>query len=399
MVAVPLAAGTLAMPVFYQPLIDQQVVANVSWGTPGSEPIPTVVDTGSYGYWVAGPDAIVNSGSPYLGVMGPCNQTVDPAFNWPASSSHTGPYDEGKSTFAYGGGGKIIRCPTAVNDTMSFGDGYPSIENVQVASCDFIQIKARGSTCDGAHYDKSIMGLAPIPSVGGGPELHPELLKQGRLSSSVFSIWFDAPPADINEPQKGTLLFGAVPDGKYSGDLVTVPNTGFTRAEKGYYYVAMPEVRATNIHGLGDKAVLPAADPAKVPDCLADSGTWGLTLPTDEDAFFAATGMEADAPFLSPRYPAACEDIPLDAGLEFAFTGQDGKVATVTIPYRSMAEAPGLVPNTCRLNVQLGDTGCTFGGTFYSAAFVAHDDEARTLQIAQGAVAGAAQGPPKGLRL
>lgn len=398
MVAISPAASTLAMPVFYQPMVDQQVIANISWGTPASKVIPTVVDTGSYGYWVAGPDAIVNSGSPYLGAMGPCNQTIDPAFNWPESSTHTGPSGK-ESVFAYGGGGKIISCPNAVNDTMSFGGGYPSIENVQVAVCEFMLIKARSTTCEGAHYDKSIMGLAPIPAIHGGPEIHPELLKQGRLSSDVFSMWFDAPPADINEPQMGSLLFGAVPEGKYSGELVTVHNAGVEREEKGYYYVTMPEVRAANINGKGDKTVIPAKDPAKLPECLVDSGTWGLTLPTDDKAFFAATGLEADAPFISPRYPAACADIPLDAGLELAFTGQDGKVASVKIPYRSMAEAAGQEPNTCRLNLQLGDVGCTFGGTFYASAFVAHDDEAQTLQIAQGAVAGSAQGPPTGLRL
>lgn len=205
------AASTLAIPVFYQPLIDQQVIANISWGTPAQTPIPTVVDTGSYGFWVDGPNATVNSGSPYLGVLGPCNQTAQPAFNWRESSSHTGPYDEGKATYAYGGGGKLINCPYAVNDTMNFDGGSPSIDNVQVAIADFTLIKARSTTCDGAHYDKSILGLAPIPAIAGGPELRPELLRQGRIGSSVFSMWFDAPPADLNAPQMGRLLLGGVP--------------------------------------------------------------------------------------------------------------------------------------------------------------------------------------------
>lgn len=401
MVAISPAASTLAMPVFYQPLIDQQVVANISWGTPAQKAIPTVVDTGSYGFWVSGPDAIVNSGSPYLGVIGPCNQTVDPAFDWPASTSHTGPYEESRSVFAYGGGGKIINCPSAVNDTMNFAGGYPSIDNIQVAVCNFTHIKARSTTCEGAHYDKSIMGLAPIHSIGGGPEIHPEILRQGRVSSSVFSMWFDAPPADINEPQMGTLLWGVVPEDKYTGELVTVRNAGQDRAEKGYYYVALPEVRAAHINGPADeKMSIPVRDPKNAPDCLVDSGTWGMTLPTPEDDFYAATGLEADAPFALPRYPAACADIPLDAGFELVFKGQNGNSeAAVKILFRSLAEAEGMAPNTCRLNLQLGDIGCTFGGTFYASAFIAHDDDAQTLQIAQGAVAGSAQSPPNKLRL
>ncbi|KAK8079419.1 hypothetical protein PG997_007237 [Apiospora hydei] len=400
MVAVAPAASTLAMPVFYQAILDQQVIANISWGTPGSKPIPTVVDTGSYGFWVAGPDAIVNSGSPYLGQMGSCNETVEPAFNWPESSTHAGPYDQNGLKYPYGGAGKVITCPNAVNDTMNFDHGYPSIENVQVAVADFIHIKSSSTTCRGAHYDKSIMGLAPIPATIPGPMLHPELLSQGRVGSSVFSIWFDAPPADINEPQMGTLLFGDVPAGKYSGDLVTLHNAGVDRTEKGYYYVAMPEVRGARIDSKdGKKTTIPSVKPDELPLCLMDSGTWGMKIPSDDKAFYAATGLEADSPFLSPRYPAACTDIPLDAGFELAFTGKDGKTASVKIPYRSLAESAGMEPNTCRLNLQLGDNECTFGGTFYASAFVAHDDEAQTLQIAQGAVAGSAQGPPKGLRL
>lgn len=384
------AASTLAIPVFYQPLIDQQVIANISWGTPAQTPIPTVVDTGSYGFWVDGPNATVNSGSPYLGVLGPCNQTTQPAFNWRESSSHTGPYDEGKATYAYGGGGKLINCPYAVNDTMNFDGGSPSIDNVQVAIADFTLIKARSTTCDGAHYDKSILGLAPIPAIAGGPELRPELLRQGRIGSSVFSMWFDAPPADLNAPQMGRLLLGGVPQDKHAGELVTVHNAGLDRQEKGYYYVAMPEVRAAPINGSGPAKAVPVEQPDKpAPDCLVDSGTWGLTLPTSSEAFLLATGLEEDKPFILPRYPSACVDIPADAGIELVFPDRDGnKNATVKIPYRSMAEGAGQVPNTCRLNVQLSDVGCTFGGTFYASAFIAHNDDDGTLQIAQGAVAG-----------
>lgn len=399
MVAIPPAAGTLALPLFYQPLADQQVVANISWGTPAQDPIPTVIDTGSYGFWVYGPDATVNSGSPWLGVLGPCNQTAEPAFNWPASTSHTGPYENSSSVYGYGGGGKIVSCPSTVNDTMNFAGGYPSIDNIQVAVCNFTLIKDRSTTCAGAHYDKSIMGLAPIASNLGGPQIHPELLRQGRLSSSVFSMWFDAPSLDINEPQMGTLLWGAVPEDRHTGELVTVRNTGQDRAEKGFYYVGLPGVRASHFDGPADnKTSLPPRDPDNVPDCLVDSGTWGMTLPVADADFYAATGLEADSPFILPRYPAPCADIPLDAGFDLVFKGQDGKSsATVRIPYRSLAENVGEVPNTCRLNLQLGDTGCTFGGPLYASAFIAHDDDTQTLQIAQGAVAGSAKVPPANL--
>lgn len=98
------------------------------------------------------------------------------------------------------------------------------------------------------------------------------------------------------------------------------------RAEKGFYYVSLPEDRASRIDGPADnKTSLPPHDPDNVPNCIGDSGTWGMTLPVAGADFFAATGLVADSPFILPRYPSACADIPLDAGFDLVFKGQDGK--------------------------------------------------------------------------
>jgi hypothetical protein len=382
-------ANTVSVPVFYQPLVDQQVMANISFGTPAQNTIPTVIDTGSYGYWVYGPDAIVNSGSPYLGVLGPCNQTAEPAFDWEASSTHAGPWNNG-TTFAYGGAGKLLTCPTVVADTLSFPaeHGYPAVPGVEVALCEFLLIKDRSTTCDGAHYDKSILGLAPGPAPGHGsarPYFRESLAEQGLVHSSVYSVWFDDMPADINEPQHGTVLLGGVPTEKHTGDVAKMaqskPADGGT---PGLYYVAMPEVRAGPIDGSGEAQVIPAIPyNGAIPECLVDTGTWGLTLPTNDTAFFAATGLEEDFPFITPRYPAPCADIPRDAALELVFTGDDGKTATVKVPYRNLAQHAGQKEGTCSLNLQLGDPGCTFGGTFFTRALTVFDDEDGTVSFAQ----------------
>ncbi|KAK8091317.1 aspartic peptidase domain-containing protein [Apiospora phragmitis] len=401
MVAIAPAASTLAMPVFYQPLLDQQVITNISWGTPASEAIPTVVDTGSYGFWVAGPDAIVNSGSPYLGVMGPCNQTVEPAFNWPESSTHTGPYDEQRATFAYGGGGKIINCPTAVNDTMSFaGSGYPAIPNVQVASCEFIHIKDRSTTCEGAHYDRSIMGLAPIPSVGGGPELHPELLKQGRLASSVFSMWFDAPPADINEPQMGSLLSAPSPPRAStpatSSRCIMPVSTRRRRATTTWPCPRCAPPTSTAMQPTRRSSPSPTR-----PTCPIASWTRarGHDAPDQRHGLLRRDRPRGRLALHQPPLPVPVRRHSARRRLRAHLHRQGRQVRDGQDPLPQHGQGPGLEPNTCRLNLQLGDPKCTFGGTFYASAFVVHDDEAETLQIAQGAVAGSAQGPPSGLRL
>ncbi|KAI9146843.1 hypothetical protein HJFPF1_13411 [Paramyrothecium foliicola] len=383
MAALTGADGTVAIPVYYQPLVDQQVVANISWGTPAQEPIPTVIDTGSYGYWVYGPNATVNSGSPYLGVLGPCNQTAEPFLNWPESSTHQGPYPKG-ATFAYGGGGKILDCPTAVNDTMNFA-GYPSVPDAEVALCNFLLIKDRATTCDGAHYDKSILGLAPHDD-STGPFFREGLRERGLVEKSIYSFWFEKLPNNINDPQYGTLLLGGAPDDVHVGDIATVKQAVPGESGiSGLYYVELPEVQAASINGTGSPQTIPANMPfsGAMPDCLVDTGTWGLTLPTDEDAFFEASGLEKDSPFVTPRYPAACANIPANATIDLKFTGEDGKVATIKIPYRNLAQHEGQVPNTCSLNLQLGDPGCTFGGTFFTAALSIFDDAEKTIGFAE----------------
>lgn len=191
----------------------------------------------------------------------------------------------------------------------------------------------------------------------------------------------------------GTLLWDAVPKDKYTGDLVTLRNIGPDRAVPDFYYVGLPEVRAAHIGGPADKKT--SIPLAKTPECVLASGTRSISLPTSNDEFLKATGLVADPPYTSLRYPTACADIPLDAGFELVFKGQDGSSeATVKIPFRNLAFAPGDSPNTCRLSLQLGDSFCYLGGPFYSSAFVAHDNDAQTIQIAQGAVAGSAQAPP-----
>ena len=383
MATISQVTNTVAIPLYYLPLVDQQVIANISWGTPGQEPIPTVIDTGSYGFWVHGPNATVNSGSPYLGVLGPCNQTAEPFFNWPESSTHDGPYPGG-TTYAYGGGGKILTCPDVVNDTMGFA-GFPSIPNTQVALCEFMLIKDRSTTCAGAHYDKSILGLARGEDMGG-PHFRDGLEEAGLVESSIYSFWFDQLPDSINDPQYGTLLLGGVPTGKHIGEIAkmkqTLPVDG---GIPGLYYVGLPEIQVTAIDGSGSPQVIPAIMPSSgvMPECLVDTGTWGLTLPTDETAFYEVTGLEQDAPFITPRYPAACADIPVNATIDIKFTDEDGKSATVKIPYRNLAQHTGQIPNTCSLNLQLADPGCTFGGTFFTAALSIFNDKEKTVSFAQ----------------
>ncbi|KXJ94975.1 aspartic peptidase domain-containing protein [Microdochium bolleyi] len=370
------------MPVYYEPYVSTQVLANFTWGTPAGGPIRTVIDTGSPGFWVWGPNATVNSGSPYLFVPGPCNRTAEPFFDWPASSTHTG-QTTGAASYAYGGNGKIISCPFGLNDTLSFGNSdYPPLPNQQVSICDYAIIKDRSCSI---YYDKSILGLSPY--IGSGPRFRDNLHTSGLVADSIYSMWFGAFPDDVNDPQAGTLLFGAVPDpSHYTGNLVTVKQT---QPDSGFYYAALPEVRATRIDDPdADSQVIEVQTPPSgiIPDCLVDSGTHGLTFPLDAADLQAKTGLVENAPFVNLAYPAPCNDIPMGATLDLVFADEKtGEKVTLKLPYRSMVQGPGSQNKSiCSLGLQVQDPTCVLGGTFYAGAVVVHDDAGKTLSFAQG---------------
>jgi hypothetical protein len=401
MVAIARAAASVApaIPLYYEQLGDPRAIANLTWGTPGQASIPTVIDTGSYGFWVNGPGAKVNSGSKFLGGTGPCTELVSPVFNWSNSTTHSGPYEEGNA-YAYGGNGKIVNSHYEINDTISFpGTYYPPLTNSHVAIANYTVLKMAATTCEGATYDKSILGLAPYNQTG--PEFRRDMRSRGVVDNSIFSMWFDQVPQDINEPQYGTLLIGEIPKDKYAGNLVTVPLNPPTGPNPyvGYYISPPTTVTAAPINGTGKAQEIPTlTNYTDAQHCLVDSGFHGISLANDDTTFYNVSGLVADGPYSTPAYPAPCNKIPTDLTLDLTFTGQDGKKATVKVPYRSLAQGPGYNNGTCSLNLSMGDSTCVLGGNFFSAAFLAFDDDAKVIHVAQGAVStGAKSAPPQSL--
>jgi hypothetical protein len=130
---------------------------------------------------------------------------------------------------------------------------------------------------------------------------------------------------------------------------------------------------------------MPAAVPplGKLPNCPVDTGTWGLPLPTNDTAFFTATGLEEDSPYIILRWPSACADIPINATLDLMLTGKDGKSATVQIPSATWCRVRASLQAPARSICSLVTKGCTFGGPFFTAALSVFVDEAKTVAFAQ----------------
>lgn len=368
-----------------------KVSTDIVWGTPGQEPIETVVDLGSADFWVYGPNGTINSGSPYLGGTGDCTENVTPFFNWPKSSTATG-FTEDMKGYAYGGNGKLITAPAHVNDTISFTNTkYPSLLNQQVQLANFTRVRSRATTCAGSPYERSILGISENTGTNTGPSFRGDLLSTGRIESPTLALWFDAPPAAITDAFVGTALFGALPDAsKYSGPLVKVAQHPPEPPYVGYY-VATPRF------SFGGQAI--PVNTTATPQCLIDSGFGTENLPLATPDFLHATGLVESNGY--PAYPGPCESIPRNQTLDYTFTGVGGEEVTVKVPLRSYARGISDYynqTNVCGLSFTLESTAsCALGAPFFTAAFLAFNDDTKEMAVAQGGVSSGAEEGVEGL--
>lgn len=332
-----------------------------------------------------GPNSTIYYGSPYLGEEGPCHLTPTPFYNPVLSSAATGRVDKNRG-YAYGGNGKILSSFYSYNDTVGFGDTaiFPSIENVQVAIVNKTIIKVRADECTGVDHDNSILGLSEYTEGTSGPSFRQNLLDQGVIESSTLSMWFDEAPAAANATYRGTALFGAIPKTKYSGSLVQVPKRQ-PESSTGYY-VDTPVWSTVPVSGGQSRPIKPYDDTAH---CLLDSGSGQDYLPVDRDDFLNATGLIMFENIVA--YNGSCDSIPRDAAVLITFgAAANGTSATVKVPLRNWARgnADWLGDATkCGLSMQLSQAQeCTLGSPFFSAAFLAVNDEFGQIALAQGGV-------------
>ncbi|KAF7860399.1 hypothetical protein EAF04_008525 [Stromatinia cepivora] len=376
------ASGGISMPIrlLYGDL--SKVTTSVMVGSGNKDigqSIEVVVDYGSSDFWVFGPNATLNYGSQYLGFPGPCNTTPQYYYHTDNSkiSNFTGSY-------SYGGNSKILDADKIVNDTLFFpsslpGPSIPNIEIALISSGTVRQYVAEGSPCPALFYDYGIMGLASTVGRGSGPNIKTNLLNQGRIPSSIVSMYFSPPPADssVSYDYTGTLLFGSLPPpSSYTGKSISVPIT--TAAGSSGYYISQPTIAHENTSIVSD-----------YPDetCFVDSGSLQLSLPysSDNKEFFEKTGLSNYQDYVV--YPSKCEDIPRDLTLDFTF-GSATTSTTVKLPYRYLArgaQGPGSVSleGMCVLSISLGSR-CTFGAPWFLGTSVGVDDDKRVVWIAQG---------------
>lgn len=357
-----------------------KITADVVWGTPGqNSSVETVFDTGSDGFWVAGPDNLAFYGTKYKGDRGPCNETLTPFYDWTASTTHT-PAVDSSVWYSYAGNAHIVKTFYTMNDTLGFAQSaYPKLPNRRVAvSNETLLATGEDTTCGGYDTDHSILGMGPASNFRG------DLLDDGLVSSNILSTWFDQAPKDLKGTYTGTAVIGALPpSSKYSGSLVTVGSDW----SEGFYYATTPEFKTAPLNNTGAMTTIPMD--YTPPTCLLDSGSPNLELPISTE-IANITGLTV-VPFTSIlAYEGSCESIPASATLDFDFQN-----VTISLPYTNLVRGylDGVEPGYCVLSAFLGESSCTLGAPFFSAAVVVLDDAKKEISLAQGGIStGAADG-------
>ncbi|PQE30517.1 peptidase a1 protein [Rutstroemia sp. NJR-2017a WRK4] len=378
-------AGVISMPIrFLYGALNKISTSVVVGSSANASAIEVVVDFGSSDFWIFGPNATINYGSPYLGFTGQCN--TSPSAYYHPSAAH--PISNFSAAYAYGGNSKILTANAIVNDTLSFPSSPSpsrSIPNIEVALVNHGSVRqavASDAPCPDLSYDLGILGLAPRAGNGDqGPNVKADLLEMGRIKGSVASMYFSPAPANasIEYEFQGEVLFGELPPrDSYEGELLPVP-IATQQGEIGYY-VAQPNFSHAN-----------TTIPSDFPDttCLLDSGSLAITLPYEQNttAFLNATGLQEYQ--YTVVYPSACEEIPRGLTLDFEFTTGNGtEKGMVKVPYRNLARGDpgpgGVLPEgMCALSLGFASS-CTLGAPWFTASSVGVDDGEGVVWVGQG---------------
>lgn len=291
------------------------------------------------------------------------------------------------------------------NETLRFGQSsVPALTKRRVSLVNYTQIKQATDMCKEKatlDYNHSILGITPYvakgQAPGGGPStvgasFRQDLLTDGRIQSKSMSLWFDKMGAAANSTIRGTVLFGAVPQGKYSSQLTKVKLSPPDNYYVGYY-IPTPKFSATTVKG--DKSV-PLTVGKGQKNCLVDSGTGIDSIPVDEAAFLKATGLVMNGGY--PAWPGPCSSIPANASLTITVPGAtQGKYVTIKVPYRNYARGISDylgTKNKCSLSMEFGSTySCVFAAPSNTAMFMAVSDDTGEFAMAQGGISkGAAAG-------
>jgi len=300
-----------------------------------------------------------------------------------ANASSTYHYLSSNASLGYGGGD--LTSGDYATDTIHFGGS--TLKNVQMI------LSYNTTTPD------SIWGLSYSSGEQGiyeGEEQYPSIselmVSNGAIQSNAYSLWLNS-----QDSTTGSLLFGGVNKGKYTGPLSTIPiennpnyttPSGFIVTVTGIGLTLSGDSKTTTKANTSIPLVTKRADPF-----LIDSGTYNIELPLEHlQPILTALGAEYEAASEYAMVP--CSMTTNTSTIDFVFTSfsisvpltelifpQDFLAYDDYIPTLSDGKTPA-----CLLGIQPSGEDMILGDTFMRSAYMVFDLDNNEVSLAQANV-------------
>ncbi|MCJ1433695.1 hypothetical protein MMC27_003059 [Xylographa pallens] len=349
-----------------------QYFVNLTIGTP-SQTVTVQLDTGSN-------DLVLNSAKSAF-----CEQqpSVCAGATYTANDSSTYRYLSSNASLGYGGGD--LTNGDYVTDTIHFGG--TTLKDVQMV------ISYNTTTAD------SIWGLsysAGEQGISSGENQYPSIselmVSSGVIQSNAYSLWLNSQGSTT-----GSLIFGGVNKGKYSGSLSTIPiennpdytiPSGFIVTVTGIGLTLSADSKTNTKANTSIPLVTKRADPF-----LIDSGTYNIELPLEHlQPILTALGAEYEA--ASDYAMVPCSMTTNTSTIDFVFTSFSISVPLTELIFpQDFLAYDNYIPTlrdgktpACLLGIQPSGEDMILGDTFMRSAYMVFDLDNNEVSLAQAIV-------------
>ena len=209
------------------------------------------------------------------------------------------------------------------------------------------------------------------------PTLIEQLKLQGYTQRNAYSMWLNDLDSDA-----GSILFGAIDEAKYHGDLISLPmQPDDDSGNVTDFSVTLSSVSITTLGGTEQLSLSNLSVPA-----VLDSGTFDTELPSDI-ANKIMTGM--GSVMVDGVNAVPCRYRDANATIIYGFGGPGGPKISIPISemiidaeFQFQDGSEGCYLGIDSVDVDLGGI-VLFGDTFLRSAYVVYDLENKQIALAQ----------------
>lgn len=343
-------------------------------GTP-SQQLTVLFDTGSADFWVmdsSNPFCLPTSNTSSYSNATYDGERVTPSVDCGSMNIYN---ENSSSTYQNLDNGRFYI--TYADET--FADGTWGTETVSISGIDIPNIQF-GVAKYATTPVSGVLGIGfprreSVKGYEGAPNKYypnfPQILKSEQIIDVVaYSLFLNSPDSGA-----GSIVFGAIDESKFSGDLFTFP-----MVNEYPTIVDAPATLAMTIQGLGaqnkSSCEHETFTTTKYP-VLLDSGTSLLNAPkviADKMASFVNASYSAEEGIYILDCPVSADDV------EYNFDFGD---LQISVPLTSLILSPETEGGYCGFAVQPTNDSMVLGDVFLSSAYVVFDLDNYKISLAQ----------------